>query len=268
MFHSTARSTSLTASFLYATFNFALAVQLFGIWRSLAWEPESEWEGSGFSLSRDGARLICGLFSAYFAAASAICVFGLAGIVKVCLFFFSPLTPLTPRVPTLFAIQSIPSFVRIYRNYLIGDFTFFTLFAGFASSAAFDPASRSNICEQISTHPDLLRDVIDMGLTLENCEQWFERGVVAFMAVLLLFTVVRVRIRRSPNNNISLTIFVSKLHFIFALSRYYAHLVRNQDPAQRAPVRGMQMERIYLLPDRHSTVAGNKDSHPIEQQPH
>ncbi|KIJ20475.1 hypothetical protein PAXINDRAFT_127323, partial [Paxillus involutus ATCC 200175] len=179
------RSTSVAASFLGAVFNFALAAQLFATWWSLTWEPESEWEGSGFSLTRDGARLICGLFSAYFAAAFAICVFGLVGVVK-----------------------SIPSFVRIYRNYLIGDFAFFSLFAGLASSAAFDPASRSNVCEQISRHPDLLRDIIDLGLTLENCEQWFEHGLMSLLAVLVLVTLIRV-------------------HFIFALSRHYAHLVRS-----------------------------------------
>ena len=77
------RSASAATAFVGAVSNVALAVYLFGVWRSLAWEPGSEWEGSRFSLSRDGARLVCGLFSAYFAAASAICVFGLAGITRV-----------------------------------------------------------------------------------------------------------------------------------------------------------------------------------------
>ncbi|KIJ69895.1 hypothetical protein HYDPIDRAFT_78152, partial [Hydnomerulius pinastri MD-312] len=224
MYYSTDRITSAATSFLGAAFNFALAAQLFSAWRSLTWEPESEWEGSGFSLNKDGARLICGLFSAYFGAASAICVFGLTGIIK-----------------------STPSFVRIYRNYLIGDFAFFTLFAGLASSAIFDPASRSNVCEQITRQPDLLRDVIDLGLNLENCEQWFERGVVAFMLVLIFITVIR-------------------LHFIFALSRYYGHLVHSHrqtfDPALPAPLQDndfVQLERIYLLPG-HSNTAGNKES--------
>lgn len=77
------RSTSLATAFIGAVSNIALAAYLCGLWRSLVWEPGSEWEGSRFSLSRDGARLICALFSAYFAAASAICVFGLVGIIKV-----------------------------------------------------------------------------------------------------------------------------------------------------------------------------------------
>lgn len=76
-------SATVATAFIGAVSNIALAIYLFGVWRSLAWEPGSEWEGFRFSLSRDGARLICGLFSAYFAAASAICVFGLVGIIKV-----------------------------------------------------------------------------------------------------------------------------------------------------------------------------------------
>ncbi|KAH7887436.1 hypothetical protein F5I97DRAFT_1860362 [Phlebopus sp. FC_14] len=220
MYHHTDRALSAAVSLIAATVNSALAVRLFDAWRSLTWEPASEWEGPGFSLSRDGVRLICGLFSAYFAAAFAICLFGLAGI-----------------------LNNVPSFVRIYRNYLIGDFAFFTLFAGFASRAAFDPASRSAICEQISRQPDLLRDVIDWGLNLENCEQWFERGLMVFIVALIIATVIR-------------------LHFIFALSRYYAHLMRSHDQTMLElasagihPDSGPMIERIYLLPRRSGANA-------------
>ncbi|KAF8550495.1 hypothetical protein OG21DRAFT_1364871, partial [Imleria badia] len=217
------RFASLATASIGAVSNIALAAYLCGLWRSLAWEPGSEWEGSRFSLSRDGARLICGLFSAYFAAASAICVFGLAGIIK-----------------------GIPSFVRIYRNYVIGDFAFCTLFAVLASSAAVDPSARAQVCEQVSRQPDLLRDVIDLGLTLENCEQWFERGLMAFMAMFLLRTVVRI-------------------HFIFALSRFYSHLSSGHrcvssctdDDDNFTP-----LERIYILPhpsidqsEKHASVS-------------
>ncbi|KAG6330351.1 hypothetical protein ID866_8738 [Astraeus odoratus] len=210
------RSTLVVVSFLGATLNFALSTHLFGAWRSLAWEPSSEWEGPGFSLDRNGTRLICGLFSAYFAAASAICVFGLAGIVK-----------------------NIPPFLRIYRNYLIGDFAFFTLVATLVSSAAVDPSSRSNICEHISRQQDFLRDAVDLGLSAENCEQWFERGVMVFMAVLLFVIVVR-------------------LHFIFALSRYYTYLMRGSKSAYDVDLSvppesqhrdDVVLQRVYLLPD-------------------
>jgi len=211
------RSASTSTAFIGAVSNLALAAYLLGIWRSLAWEPGSEWEGASFSLSRDGARLICALFSAYFTAASAICVFGLAGIVK-----------------------GIPSFVRIYRNYVIGDFAFCTLFAVLASSAAVDPAARAQVCEQVSRQPDLLRDVTDLGLTLENCEQWFESGLMAFMAVFLLRTVVRI-------------------HFIFALSRFYARLAsghRCDSTCVHDDDNFTPLEHIYLLP--HPSTDGNE----------
>lgn len=37
-----------------------------------------------------------------------------------------------------------------------------------------------------------MRDMQEMGLNLENCEQWFERAVVAFVVVMLIVIVVRV----------------------------------------------------------------------------
>ncbi|KAI6024448.1 hypothetical protein EDC04DRAFT_2931269, partial [Pisolithus marmoratus] len=215
------RSSLVAGTFFSANFNFLLATHLFGAWRSLSWEPASEWEGPGFSLDRNGARLICGLFSAYYAAASAICVFGIAGILK-----------------------NVPRFLRIYRNYLIGDFASFTLFACLASAAAIDPSSRSNVCDNISRQQDFLREAVDLGLNAENCEQWFERGVMVFMAVLLFVIVVR-------------------LHFIFAISRYYTHLVRNEgfgltyeDAPSTTPERhyidDFAMHRVYILPNRFS----------------
>jgi len=88
--------------------------------------------------------------------------------------------------------QSKPSLVRIYRDYVIGDFVFGTLFAAIGSYTAFRPAVRSNICELLSRQPDMLRDFIDLGLTFENCEPWFERGVFAFMVILVVITVIRV----------------------------------------------------------------------------
>jgi hypothetical protein len=88
--------------------------------------------------------------------------------------------------------QGKPSFVRIYRDYIVGDFVFGTLFAAIGSYAAFRPTVRSNICELLSRQPDMLRDFIDLGLTLENCEPWFERGVFAFMVILIVITVIRV----------------------------------------------------------------------------
>lgn len=110
------RSASLATAFIGAVSNVALAVYLVGLWRSLSWEPGSEWEGLRFSLSRDGASLICGLFSAYFAAASAICVFGLVGISKVLSSLFlrtCPRDTLHSAYPRLFAYTATMSLATL-----------------------------------------------------------------------------------------------------------------------------------------------------------
>ncbi|KAG2156421.1 hypothetical protein DEU56DRAFT_723733 [Suillus clintonianus] len=216
MFFNSNRTTSLAISLFGAVFNFALAARLLGTWRSFKWESESEWESSEYSISKDGVRLVWALLCAYFAAASAICFFGLAGI-----------------------IRGKPSFVRIYRDYIVGDFVFGTLFAAIGSYAAFRPTVRSNVCELLSRQPDMLRDFIDLGLTFENCEPWFERGVFAFMVILIVITVIR-------------------LHFVLALSSYYTILVRHQGfhssshtpHYSRASAAEWNLERIYILPVR------------------
>ncbi|KAG2155133.1 uncharacterized protein EDB93DRAFT_1131416 [Suillus bovinus] len=204
MFFNSPRTTSLAISLFGAVFNFALAARLLGAWRSFKWEPESEWESSEYSISKDGVCLVWALLCAYFVAASAICFFGLAGIVR-----------------------GKASFVRIYRDYIVGDFVFGTLFAAIGSYAAFRPTVRSNVCELLSRQPDTLRDFIDLGLTLENCEPWFERGVFAFMIILIVITVIR-------------------LHCVLALSSYYTILVRHQGfhLSSHTP----HYERIYILP--------------------
>lgn len=202
------RTTSLAVSLFGAVCNFALAARLLGAWRSFKWEPESEWESSEYSISKDGVRLVWALLCAYFAAASAICFFGLAGIVR-----------------------GKPSFVRIYRDYIVGDFVFGTLFAAIGSYAAFLPTVRSNVCELLSREPDILQYSIDLGLTLENCEPWFEQGVFAFMVVLIVITVIR-------------------LHFVLALSSYYSILVHHQGfhlSSHASDAEG-NLERIYILP--------------------
>jgi hypothetical protein len=187
MYFYSCRTSSLAISLFGAVVNFALAARILGAWRSFKWEPESEWESSEYSISKDAVHLVWALLCAYFAAASAICCFGLAGIVqvrRVCSSFLAKISR--------FLHQAKPSFVRIYRDYIVGDFVFGTLFAAIGSYAAFRPTVRSNICELLSRQPDMLRDFIDLGLTLENCEPWFERGVFAFMVILIVITVIRV----------------------------------------------------------------------------
>ena len=37
-----------------------------------------------------------------------------------------------------------------------------------------------------------MRDLAEMGLNMENCERWFERAVMAFVAISIIVTVARV----------------------------------------------------------------------------
>lgn len=61
------------------------------------------------------------------------------------------------------------------------------------------------ICEELSRHGDLMRDLAEIGLSPENCEQWFERAVLVFLAVMFIIIVLRVSMRslslllREPN---------------------------------------------------------------------
>jgi hypothetical protein len=37
-----------------------------------------------------------------------------------------------------------------------------------------------------------MRDMAEMGLSPENCEQWFERAVMVFVGVMFVIIIVRV----------------------------------------------------------------------------
>ena len=38
-----------------------------------------------------------------------------------------------------------------------------------------------------------MRDMVEMGLNVENCELWFERAVVGIIGVMFILIVIRVR---------------------------------------------------------------------------
>ena len=83
--------------------------------------------------------------------------------------------------------------MRIYRDYSIADFVFVTLATLGATYTTFSSSYvRSTVCEEFSRHPELMRDMGEMGLSLENCEQWFERAVVAVLGIMFILIVVRV----------------------------------------------------------------------------
>ena len=48
------------------------------------------------------------------------------------------------------------------------------------------------ICEELSRHSDFMRDLAEIGLSSENCEQWFERAVIVFVGVMFVIIVLRV----------------------------------------------------------------------------
>lgn len=51
---------------------------------------------------------------------------------------------------------------------------------------------RTFICEQLSRQPDLMRDMAEMGLSIENCEPWFEKAVGVMMMAMLVHIIIRV----------------------------------------------------------------------------
>lgn len=83
MFARPLRSFCIAASALGAGFYFVLAVRVLALWRSLGWESETEWEASGDVWRVDSVKIVWGLLSTYFAAASLACFVGFLGLAKV-----------------------------------------------------------------------------------------------------------------------------------------------------------------------------------------
>ncbi|CDO71353.1 hypothetical protein BN946_scf184908.g111 [Trametes cinnabarina] len=228
------RSLSLAASLAGAVFNLSFALRLLTLSRSLGWESESEWESSIDVWAVDSVRLVWALLFVYFAAAAASCFVGFVGIAK-----------------------HIRLFVRIYRDYSIADFVFVTLATLGVSYTTFSsPSVRSTVCEELSRHPELMRDMGEMGLSLENCEQWFERAVVAVLGLMFILIVVR-------------------LHIVIALSQYYRLVCRELVAGAKATLLGlrtiktdMPMQRIYLVPTptSPSMACNNTRSHHLASE--
>jgi hypothetical protein len=83
--------------------------------------------------------------------------------------------------------------IRFYRDYSIADFSFCTFFTIVGAYTVFRPSTRAGVCEELSRQPQLLRDLVEMGLNLENCEEWFQRAVMVIMGGMVVVIVVRVR---------------------------------------------------------------------------
>ncbi|KAH9951718.1 hypothetical protein B0H21DRAFT_684433 [Amylocystis lapponica] len=205
------RSLTLTCALVCTVCNSFFAVRLLALWRSLGWESESEWEGSIDVWRVDSVKIVWGLLFSYFAAAAVACFIGFYGVVK-----------------------NLPSFVRFYRDYSFADFVFITVSTLFVSYATFSTHYvRTTVCEEFSRHPELMRDMVQMGLNLENCELWFDRAV--FVCLGLMFMVIVIR-----------------LHVLLALLKYYHNLTRDRFAASKLHT-GLRLstdgaQRIYLLP--------------------
>jgi len=94
--------------------------------------------------------------------------------------------------PELTKLQHKPSHVRFYRDYSIADFSFCAFFTAVATYFAFLSPARAGVCEEFSHHPELMRNMLEMGLSLENCELWLERAVFAGLAFMFVIMVIRV----------------------------------------------------------------------------
>jgi len=208
----------LATSVIGALFNSILAIQLFALWRSLRRDSESEWEGSLDPWTVNTLSLLGGLSAAYFVTAAVASAIGFAGVVK-----------------------GKPSYLRFYRDFSVADFTFCTISTVFVTYASFSCYSiRSTICEELSRHGDLMRDLAEMGLSPETCEQWFERAVVVFVGVMFIIIVLR-------------------LHLVIVVANYYKQVSRlSRDITSRVHKDGT-LHRIYLLPT-HSTSAQPADA--------
>ncbi|KAF8961056.1 hypothetical protein BDZ97DRAFT_1830053 [Flammula alnicola] len=208
-----------TASALITLFgaatNAILTIQILAAWRSVKWEPESEWESSGDKWQLTGVKVIWGLLSIYFASAAAVCGVGFYGVLK-----------------------HKPKHVRFYRDYSIADFSFCAIFTALATYGAFLSPARAGVCEEFSHHPDLMRDMLEVGLNIENCELWLERAVFAGLAFLVVIMAIR-------------------LHFLLAVSSYYSHLVRHRSFHQRSASCSASLSAACLSTSSLSTPSGS-----------
>jgi hypothetical protein len=100
-----------------------------------------------------------------------------------------------------------------------------------------------------------MRDLAELGLSSENCEQWFERGVLVFVGVMFVIIVVRVSepCRFSDKNSISplsRIVLHLQLHLLIVVSNYHQQLARiSRDFPPSKLHKDSSLQRIYLLPN-------------------
>lgn len=197
------RLVALTIAFLSATINFAITIPLVSLWHfSKNIEVESEWEGLASAWVK-GLNALGGLAVIYFLASAAANIVGFVGM-----------------------IRRNSRCVRFWRDFSIADLacsTTATIFVVYASSRYVD--LRNGICEELSRHDSIMMDLAEMGITLENCEQWSQRVVFASVFLLVIIHLIRLYV----------VITVSKI-----ITRMTPHGHHRRSSSN--------MKRIYLLP--------------------
>jgi len=179
------RSASLAIALFGTATNSAIAFRVLAAWQQLKWgDVESEWAGDSWPQAVDGVNIMWALLSLYFVSAAVVSTLGFVGI-----------------------LRNKPSLVRLYRDYSIADFSFCALSVFSAGYAAFLSSARAGICEEFSHHPELMRDMHELGLSSENCEYWLERAMFVMIGVMAVVLVIR-------------------LHFLLAVSNFYSQLTR------------------------------------------
>ncbi|KAG5730613.1 hypothetical protein E4T56_gene3945 [Termitomyces sp. T112] len=209
--HRYIRSASIAVTAFGALLNLALAVQVITASWTIKWEPESEWEASSDTWQFDVVKVIWGICCVHLTLAATVSFVGFIGILK-----------------------RNPSLVRFYRDYSIANFSFWTSVTAIATYAVFHASARAAACEELSHHPEVLRNLMDMGLNLENCERWLERAGLAFIILMFILLVIR-------------------LHCLLAVNNLYYQLVRQAQLSSRPLSRSRFQDshtarRIYLLP--------------------
>ncbi|KAF5363588.1 hypothetical protein D9756_000309 [Leucocoprinus leucothites] len=166
------RSASLCITLFGTVTNTAIAIQVLSAWQNLKWgEVESEWAGDSWPQVIDGVKVMWALLSLYFASAAAVSAIGLVGI-----------------------IRNKISLVKFYRDYSIVDFSFCALATLGATYASFMSSARAGICEEFSHHPELMRDLFEVGLNPENCEHWLVRAMIALIGAMFILLVIRLSV--------------------------------------------------------------------------
>ncbi|KAI5893654.1 uncharacterized protein SCHCODRAFT_02622404 [Schizophyllum commune H4-8] len=220
--YTTQRTASLAITLSGAAVHAALAIQVVALWRSLKWEPESEWESAHDEWRVDSIKVLWALLSAYFASSAVVSALGFYGIAK-----------------------NKPGYIRFYRDYSIADFAVSVISLFSATKAVLYKSTRAGVCEELSRQPEIIRDLGDFGLSLENCERWIERASMLCFALVVVVLVARLHC----------LLAVSKYYRMHIARQQPPPLPLNHLPSPTSPTHpGPQ--RIYLLPQERANPSG------------